>query len=185
MKEKFKNYVKENISRPGIKELMDWLETTDFYTAPASTMFHNSFEGGLVEHSINVFECLSKLGNISGFSKESVAIVSLFHDLCKVNTTIVSTRNVKNEITGQWEKQPFYKIENKFPYGHGEKSVYLILKHMNLTDEEAMAINWHMGGFDERSSGYDLSNAFNMNRLAVELHIADLRATFEIENKKN
>lgn len=182
-KEDFKNLVEQNIKRDGIQEFMAWLETTDFYTAPASTVFHSNVEGGLVDHSVNVYNWLSNSHCKDKYSAETLAIVGLFHDICKANTTVVSIKNVKNEQTGQWEKQPYYKIENQYPFGHGEKSVYLLMKYMKLTDEEALAIDWHMGGFDQRASGYDLSGAMNQSMLVTEVHIADLRATFETENK--
>lgn len=183
-KEKFEELVRRNINREGVEDLLAWLETTDFYTSPASTMFHNSFETGLVQHSINVFNEIMKYREVElkDYSLETLAIVSLFHDLCKANTIVVSTRNVKNEVTGVWEKQPFYKYESQFPLGHGEKSVFLVSKFLKLTDEEALAINWHMGGFDDRKS-YDLSSAFTMSKLAVMLHVADLKASYIVESR--
>lgn len=183
--QRFEEIVKDNIKRSGIDELMNYLRSTDFYSAPASTKYHNSEFGGLLNHSLNVYDVLSRSAIVknAGYSNETVAIVSLFHDICKANTTIVSTRNVKNEQTGKWEKVPYYAIDNKYPFGHGEKSVYILMKYIKLTDEEALAINWHMGGFDDRANGYDLSNAFTMSKLALELHIADMRASYILENR--
>lgn len=185
-KEEFKSIVEKKIQRDGIKDLMEWLETTDFYTAPASTKFHNDHEGGLVEHSINVYNYLMASPIAGNYSAETLAIVSLFHDLCKVHTIGISMRNVKNEKTGQWEKQPYYSSDVMYPGGHGEKSVYILMKYMKLSDEEVLAINWHMGGFDTRCKGgpYDLSTAFEISSLAVELHVADLRASYIAESKK-
>ena len=113
-------------------------------------------------------------------SRESAAIAALFHDLCKVQFYKVSTRNVKNEQTGAWEKVPYYAIEDMFPYGHGEKSVYLAERFMRLRPEEAMAIRWHMGGFDEAVKGgsFALSHAYEKYPLAVKLHLADLEASY-------
>lgn len=185
-KEKFIEIFRENISREGSSELLSWLEKTDFFTAPASTKFHLCVEGGLCEHSINVYECLKeRYGN--EHSAESIAIVALLHDLCKAQFYKVSTRNQKNEITGQWEKVPFYQIEDKFPFGHGEKSVFLIERFMRLKLEEAIAIRWHMGGFDDsaKSGGFTVSNAFEMYPLAVKLHIADIEATYLREGEKS
>lgn len=185
MKEKFISTVKRIIKREGIEDLLDYLETTDFYEAPASSMYHGNYKGGLVEHSLNVFSMLSGSSSYasSEYSLETLAIVSLFHDLCKANTYKIEMRNVKED--GVWKQVPFYKVNEEYPFGHGEKSVYLIMKHMKLTDEEALAIRWHMGGFDSAVKGgsYALSGAFNKSLLALELHLADMRATYILENK--
>ena len=110
----------------------------------------------------------------------SIAICALLHDLCKAQYYKVSTRNVKNEQTGQWEKVPYYTVEDAFPYGHGEKSVYLIERFLRLKPAEAMAIRWHMGGFDEAARGgsFAISAAYDKYPLAVKLHLADLEATY-------
>ena len=126
MKEKFIRLYQENITRDGAQDLLDWLGKTDFFTAPASTRFHSAYAGGLVEHSVNVYEVLRERYFEPGDSEESFAIAALLHDLCKAQFYKLGTRNVKNESTGQWEKVPYYTIEDKFPYGHGEKSVFLI-----------------------------------------------------------
>ncbi len=178
-KERFLEIYKQYIKRDGAQELLSWLEKTDFFTAPASTKFHLCEEGGLCEHSVNVYECLSeRYGN--EHPAETIAIVALLHDLCKAQFYKVAMRNQKNEQTGQWEKVPYYTIEDKFPFGHGEKSVFLIERFMRLKVEEAIAIRWHMGGFDDtaKSGGYTISNAFEMYPLAVKLHIADIEATY-------
>ena len=184
MKEKFVKIVRENIKRDGIEDLLKYLDETDFYKAPASSMFHCNYEGGLVEHSINVFEMILKSEYVKNYSVETLAIISLFHDLCKANLYKVEMRNTKNEY-GQWIKVPYYKTDEKYPFGHGEKSVYLLMKYIKLTDEEALAINWHMGSFDYRVRGgcYSLGEAFNQSTLALELHIADMRASYITENK--
>ena len=190
MKEKFLEIYRENISRPGADKLLAWLETTDFFTAPASTRFHLSRPGGLVEHSIHVYERLSNLvadeegypGSTFGedftSSDETSAICGLLHDICKANFYTVEMRNRKNE-QGQWEKYPFYVVDDQLPYGHGEKSVYIISGFMKLTREEAMAIRWHMGFSDTdfKGGGFSVGNAFGKFPLAVLMHIADLQAT--------
>ncbi len=170
-----------NIKRKGAQELLDWLQKTDFFTAPASTKYHGACENGLVMHSINVFKCLSELRE--GEPEESVAVCSLLHDICKTNFYKISSRNVKNEQTGAWEKVPYYTVEDEFPYGHGEKSVYLVERFMKLSPAEAMAIRWHMGGFDEAVKGgsFAIGNAYYMYPIAVKLHIADLKATYLLE----
>ena len=108
---------------------------------------------------------------------ESFAICALLHDICKAQFYKVSQRNVKNEQTGQWEKQPYYAVEDMFPYGHGEKSVFLVERFMKLKLDEAMAIRWHMGGFDDNKS-YAMSQAYERYPLAVKLHLADLESTY-------
>lgn len=189
MKDEFLKIYHENIKRPGAEEFLKWLESTDFFSAPASTRFHLAQPGGLVEHSVHVYERLKKLysvekygdlSNVAVFPEaETIAICGLLHDTCKANFYGVEMRNRKNE-QGQWEKYPFYVVNDQLPYGHGEKSVYIISSFMKLTREEAMAIRWHMGGFDESVKGgsYAMSDAFSRFPLAVLLHVADLQATY-------
>lgn len=194
MPEKFIEIYKENIHREGADKLLAWLESTDFFTAPASTRFHLSREGGLVDHSVNVYERLRVIcdfeseGNTTFAepSLETIAICALLHDMCKANFYKQTTRNVKNEQTGQWEKQPYYTVDDQLPYGHGEKSVYIISGFMRLTREESMAIRWHMGFSDDSVKGgsYSCGNAFEKYPLAVMLHMADLSATYLDETRE-
>ena len=179
-KEEFCRIFQELVTREGAERLLAWLSTTDFFTAPASTKFHCACEGGLVLHSLNVYKTLREKYFEEGDSEESFALCGLLHDLCKANFYKVSTRNVKNDETGQWEKKPFYAVEDAFPYGHGEKSVYLIERFLRLKPAEAMAIRWHMGGFDEAARGgsFAISAAYDKYPLAVKLHLADLEATY-------
>ena len=180
-KEEFLKIYKENIKRNGSNELLEWLLKTDFFTAPASTKFHCACNGGLVQHSVSVYNVLmNKHFNADEDSNESFAICALLHDLCKAQFYKVTTRNVKNEETGKWEKQPFYMVEDVFPYGHGEKSVFLIERFMRLKTSEAMAIRWHMGGFDDTAKAgvFAISLAYDKYPLAVKLHLADLESTY-------
>lgn len=189
MKEKFLEIYRENITRPGAEEFLKWLESTDFFDAPASTRFHLSRPGGLVEHSIHVYERLKKLYNVEKYGDlsdmtvypeaETIAICGLLHDICKANFYGVEMRNRKNE-QGQWEKYPFYVVNDQLPYGHGEKSVYIISSFMKLSREEAMAIRWHMGFSDTefKGGGFSVGDAFEKFPLAVLTHIADLQATY-------
>jgi hypothetical protein len=182
MKDEFIKLFTENIHRDGADKLLEWILKTDFFTAPASTKYHSCHEGGLCEHSVNVFNRF-KL-NVSDYCEhdaeymekhsELIAVCALLHDLCKANFYTVSMRNVKNE-SGQWEKQPYYSVEEKFPFGHGEKSVFLIERYMKLTPEEAVAIRFHMGEFEKDRS---TSDAYAKFPLALMLHIADLEATY-------
>lgn len=184
-KEQFLSIFRQKIAREGSAAFLEWLERTDFFTAPASTRFHCAFPGGLAFHSLTVYQVLTERYLESGDNEESFAICGLLHDLCKAQFYKVSTRNVKNEQTGQWEKQPFYQVEDLFPYGHGEKSVYLIERFIRLKPAEAAAIRWHMGGFDEAAKGGSmaLSGAFEKYPLAVKLHLADLEASYLREKR--
>lgn len=184
VKEQFIDIYKTSINRHGADKFLAWLSATDFFTAPASTRYHLSREGGLAEHSLNVYYRLRRLveaetgGNLDEATEEHVALVALLHDVCKANYYGVEMRNRKNEA-GIWEKVPFYVVNDQFPFGHGEKSVYLINQCMPLTSEEAMAIRWHMGYSDNdfKAGGQSVSNAFSRYPLAVLLHIADLMAS--------
>lgn len=177
-KEEFCRIFIENVKRHGAKELLDWLCKTDFFTAPASTKYHCACTNGLVMHSLSVYDVLlEKHFDEETDSLESFTICALLHDLCKAQFYKVSTRNVKNEETGNWEKVPFYSVDDVFPYGHGEKSVFLIERFMKLRIEEAMAIRWHMGGFDD-GGGFTISVAYQKYPLAVKLHLADLESTY-------
>lgn len=191
-KEEFLEIFQTHIHREGSAELLDYLlNKSDFFTAPASARFHGSYVGGLCEHSVNVFRCLedylarprTREVYQLDYPMESVAIVALLHDLCKIGCYKAGTRNVKNDATGQWEKVPFYQVADQLPYGHGEKSVYLIEHFMRLKTAEAIAIRWHMGGFDDavRGGSFAVSDAYNSYPLAVKLHIADLTATYLME----
>ena len=188
-KEEFIEIYQKYIHREGSEELLDYLmNKSDFFTAPASARFHGSYAGGLCDHSVNVFRCLEayldrpRARDVYGldYDMESVAIVSLLHDLCKVGCYKAGTRNVKNETTGQWEKVPTFFYEDKLPYGHGEKSVYIISGFMRLSREEAMAIRWHMGFAgpeDERVVG----QALQQYPLAFALATADMEAAYFLE----
>ncbi len=189
--EQFIDIYKSNIIRPGADKLMNYLlsDASDFFTAPCSTRFHGSYEGGLVEHSVNVYHCLKNylertrvtdIYNIS-CNDETIAITALLHDLCKINFYTVDYRNAKN-ARGEWEKVPYYTIDDTLPYGHGEKSVYIISGFMKLSREEAFAIRYHMG-FSGTEDKNCISKAFETFPLALALSIADMEATFFMEKK--
>lgn len=176
-KEEFEQIYQSKITRQGSAELLEWLKSTDFFTAPASTKFHCACLGGLVQHSVSVFHTMmEKHFEPDTDSEESFAICGLLHDVCKAQFYKESTRNVKNEQTGSWEKKPYYVIEDSYPYGHGEKSVYLIERFMRLKTSEAIAIRWHMGGFDESVKGgsFAIGLAYQKYPIAVKLHLAEL-----------
>ena len=180
MKEQFLELLKQ-VKREGINELIEFIEKTDFFTAPASTRFHGNYEGGLVEHSMKVYEILKhKVKNSVldlNVSDDTLIIIALLHDICKVNFYKVDYRNAKNE-RGEWEKVPYYTVDDTIPYGHGEKSVMMITEYMKLTVEEKYCIRWHMGFTEPKEAYNTLGQAFKKFPLALILHEADLEATY-------
>ena len=193
MKEEFIQIYRENITREGADALLDYLENkSDFFKSPASARFHGSYAGGLCEHSVNVYDCLTdylqraRVEELYGleYTPETVAIVALLHDLCKIGCYKPGTRNVKNEATGQWEKVPTFNFDDPLPYGHGEKSVYIISGFMRLTREEAMAIRWHMG-FSGAEDKNMVGRALEKYPLAFALSVADMEATYFLEKEED
>lgn len=189
-REEFLRIFDEKITREGAAELRAYLTESDFFQAPASMRYHCAYAGGLCEHSINVYRRLlrhveEEYG--SDYQKivpdESIAICGLLHDVCKVNFYRADFRNVKEN--GEWVRKPCFVREELFPFGHGEKSVFIVNRFLRLTGAEAMAINWHMGGFDSRAKGgdYSVSDAYCKYPLAVLLHVSDLEATY-IDEKR-
>lgn len=174
--------VSELIDRDGIDGLMEWLYSSDFFTAPSSTRYHGAYEGGLVAHSLAVHNELERLvdvysDTIEVIDPESIAICALFHDVCKVGSYKTDKRWRKNS-SNQWEQYSTYKFDEDYPFGgHGSKSVFLIQHFMDLRFDEAAAINCHMGMFDSTSYS-NPSNAFSAYPLAWLLHVADEAATY-------
>lgn len=188
-REEFIAVYQENITRRGAGRLLEWLDSdaSDFFTAPSSTRFHGSYEGGLVEHSLNVYECLKdylarpRTKELYGmdYSPETIAVTALLHDICKVGFYAVDYRNAKNE-QGAWERVPYYTIRDTLPYGHGEKSVYMIQSFMRLTRDEAFAIRYHMG-FSGNEDKNNIGRALEMFPLALAVNVADMEATYYLE----
>ena len=191
-KERFIEIYRCDIKHEGADALLSYLmsDSCDFFRAPASTRFHGSYEGGLLEHSLNVYDCLcdymarKRVKDVYGieYSAESIAIAALLHDLCKINFYVESTRNVKEN--GVWKTVPYYTIDDRLPYGHGEKSVYIASGYMRLTRDEAFAIRYHMG-FSGPEDVNAVSSAFEMFPLAFALNVADSEATYFVEGKPN
>lgn len=190
LQEQFTKIYKENIKREGADKLLAYLtDQSDFFTAPASTRYHGSYEGGLCEHSLNVYSCLKdfmarpRMKEMYGisYSDESIAIAALLHDLCKINFYVPGTRNVKEN--GVWKTVPSYTINDTLPYGHGEKSVYIIAGFMRLTRDEAFAIRYHMG-FSTNDDPGTVGKALEMFPLAFALTVADMEAAYFIEGKQ-
>ena len=187
--ERFLQIFQEKITREGADKLLDFLQRSDFFTAPASTRYHGAYEGGLLQHSLNVYDCLVDILNrprmkeLYGveYSDESIAIAALLHDICKVNFYKTSFRNVKDE-NGKWVSAPYYTIEDSLPYGHGEKSVYIVSGFMRLTRDEAFAIRYHMG-FSGTEDVNNVGRALEMFPLAYAVCCADMEAAFLMEGK--
>ena len=181
MKEEFRKLLL-SINREGIDKLVEFIDSkTDFYKAPASTRFHGNYEGGLLEHSMKVYEILVEKVKTSilpiDISEDSLKIIALLHDICKVNYYKVDYRNAKNEL-GVWEKVPYYTVDDTIPYGHGEKSVMMITEYIILTSEEKYAIRWHMGFTEPKENYQYLGEAYKKYPMALLLHEADLEATY-------
>ena len=184
--EKFKNHF-SYINRPGADKLLAWLEEAGFFTAPASTKHHGAYAGGLVEHSNNVYSRLVQLAaaederqgrrRFSEYTVGTIAVVALLHDVCKADAYKVEKNQKQKD--GSWQQADTYGYTNNFQVGHGEKSIIQIMRFMYLTEEEVLAIRWHMGAFDNAVKGgsYDMNYAFAQSRLAAMLHIADMMAT--------
>ena len=191
VKEEFIEIFKQNITRPGADALLDYLENkSDFFTAPASARYHSAYEGGLCEHSVNVYHCLvdylarPRVQELYGleYSDESIAIVALLHDLCKIGCYKQGTRNVK-DANGKWQTVPTYTFDDPLPYGHGEKSVYIANGFIRLNREEAMAIRWHMG-FSGTEDPRTVGSALQKYPLAFALATADMEASYFLENEE-
>ena len=201
----YENLVMEKIKRAGIENLLSWLKSpdSDFFTAPASTVYHLSEKGGLCKHSLNVFQRLIRLCKMEYGSEylrmkeETLAVISLFHDLCKIDCYDIDYKNVKvtkaeinsvGDSTGfreVWEKVPFYVFKEREPYGHhGSKSVHILQKYIKLTDEESVCITNHMGAFPLPANDWTVSKVFEFYPLAFLLHTADSLASFIDEKVK-
>lgn len=191
IQETFTEIYQSNIQREGADRFLEYLtgKSSDFFTAPASTRYHGSHIGGLAEHSVNVYMCLKdymqrqRVHDIYSmkYSHETIALVALLHDVCKIGCYKTSMRNVKDD-NGVWQKAPYFTFDDPLPYGHGEKSVYIISGFMRLSREESFAIRYHMGfsGNEDKSS---VGKAFEQFPLAFALSVADMEATYFLEGK--
>lgn len=199
-----------SVKRDGIDKLLEFIRKSDFYTAPASTRFHLAEEGGLLQHSLDVYYCLKdKLKNptwdktLQYVADDSIIIVSLLHDICKTYTYGKGTKNQKTYDPGKvaradfksrkkdsqgeyiWETVQCYTHDNKYPIGHGSKSVIFIMKYIELTMEEIAAIMWHMGSYCDSAQWNELGQAYEKYPLALALHQADMEATHILEVNNN
>lgn len=184
----------------GTNELIHCLEESDFFIAPASINYHGNYDGGLCEHCLQVYDNIMKLSKVfeCNYSEKELTLVSLLHDICKVGIykKEFKTRKKKDENgnflynekgKNIWEDYQTWIIDDKLPLGHGEKSVMILMRFYQLTDNEIMAIRWHMGGYDDITKSYignlTANNAFNSYPIITLLHIADLSSIF-IQLKK-
>lgn len=189
-REEFIEIFRTNIQREGSDALLDYLQNrSDFFTAPASARYHGAYAGGLCDHSVNVYHCLvdylmrERVADLYGleYDAESVGVVALLHDVCKAGCYKGSTRNVKGE-DGKWQAVPTFLFDDPLPYGHGEKSVYIVNGFIRLSREEAMAIRWHMG-FSGTEDNRMVGSAFKKYPLAFALSVADMEATYFLEDE--
>jgi hypothetical protein len=171
------------VKRENMDKLIHFLETSDFFAAPASTRFHLAYEGGLAEHSWNVYNVFNdKIKTYSlKFAKDSVALCGLLHDICKTNFYKRGKKNVKE--AGKWTEKEVWIVEDSLPFGHGEKSVYLLQKYIELTDEEALTIRWHMGFTEPKEVWTHMREAADLYPVVMALNIADLEAAFLVESR--
>lgn len=174
-------------NRNGIEDLITWLEDSDFFTAPASTFYHLACEGGLAFHSLSVYNVLkNKLTNNNVFGiipDDTIAIVALLHDICKVNFYKKEIGRRKKKDSNEWEDYDKYIIDEELPLGHGEKSVILIQKFIELSEEEMLAIRWHMGAFDSELNQKNLIKAIEKYPLVLAMHEADFESAHIVEVK--
>ena len=180
MKEEFIQLLRST-KRDNIENLIDFLNKTDFFEAPASTRFHGCYEKGLLEHSMKVYEILKEKVKHTpieiNISEDSIKIIALLHDICKANFYKIDYRNAKNAL-GVWEKVPYYTVDDTIPYGHGEKSVMMISEYIKLTPEEKYAIRWHMGYTEPKELYNTIGLAYKKYPIALLTHEADLEATY-------
>jgi hypothetical protein len=189
--ERFEKLLLET-KRPGIENLLEFIRKSDFYMAPASTRFHGAYEGGLLEHSLNVYDCLANKWELESgawhkhlekVKEESIAISALLHDLCKTFFYTTEMRNKKDE-SGTWVQVPFYTVTDLIPYGHGEKSVMMIEEYIKLLPAERYSIRWHMGSYEPKELWNTLGTAMEKYPLILALHEADMEATYLLEKEK-
>ena len=195
MKAEYKQLL-SSVQRPGIENLIEWLDKCDFYEAPSSTKYHNNCKGGLLAHSLNVYKAAVKIRdnmkdialadkNIGSISDETLIVAALLHDLCKINYYIPAIKTWKDENApygNQWKKYIAYDINDTFPLGHGEKSVLIAQQFIRLTGEEILAIRWHMGFSEEKSQYKAIGDAMEKYPIVLALHEADLEASKLLED---
>ena len=187
------------VKRPGMDKMLEYIQKSDFYKAPASTKYHLACPGGLLQHSLNVLDALRGLlswrsdGNweyraagkvVDTIPDDSVIMMALLHDICKTHFYGTSTRNVKNETTGRWEKVPFYTVNDMMPLGHGPKSAMIIKQYTTLTSQEMYAIWHHMGMNGNYENDNAVGKSIEMYPAVLALQTADMMASRFMEGEK-
>ena len=198
--EKFEQLL-TSVKRDGVDKLLAYIRKSDFYRAPASTRFHSCHDGGLLEHSLNLYECLlSKKQNpiwaevLREVDDESLILVALLHDLCKSylyvpefkNKKVYSDTGTKKDEGGRfdWQAVKGYSTDDKIPYGHGEKSVMMIEEFIKLKPIERYAIRWHMGFTEPKEYWNTLTTAIKKYPVILAVHQADMEATYLLEEEE-
>lgn len=184
MEENKKEFIEllKSVGRAGINDLINYLENeTDFFISPASSKYHLSFPGGLLQHSLNVYKILKEELKNTKYDDNTIKLVSLLHDVCKANYYKLDYKNAK--INNEWKQVEYYTVDDQLPLGHGEKSVMIVSDFIYLTREEKLAIRWHMGAFESKENYSYINKVFRDSELAFYLHIADLKATYIIEKE--
>lgn len=177
----------DQIVRKGkqMNSVLDWLEQAGFFTAPASSIYHQNYPGGLLEHTLETVYQILDLWEVPIFHDHvdivSAVKVALVHDWCKIGLYEQYMKNVKNEATGVWEKVPVYKRSDAaLPFGHGVESLMKAQTVFKLSTEEALAIRWHMGEYNVAPNEMnDLHQANEKYPLVYMLQFADRLASTE------
>lgn len=174
----FKNRTNPDSVFPKVLKCLEWLRTTDFYQAPASSIYHESHHGGLLKHTLEVVNQIGYLHQVPKFQKvniEDAVLVALVHDWCKIGLYEQYDKNVKNDKTGQWEKVAAYKRKDPMlPLGHGVASMFLARSYFRLSKDEALAIRWHMGRWNVvREELNELQHSNEVAPLVLMLQFAD------------
>ena len=187
------------VQRPGMDKLLEYIQKSDFYKAPASTKYHLAAPGGLLQHSLNVLDALRGLLSwrsdgvweyraagkvVDTIPDDSVIMMALLHDICKTHFYGTSTRNVKNDTTGRWEKVPFYTVNDMMPLGHGPKSAMIIKQYTTLTSQEMYAIWHHMGFNGNYENDTAVGKSIEMYPAVLALQTADMMASKFMEDEK-
>jgi len=172
-----------------LHRFLKWIEESDFFTAPSSTMYHLACEGGLAQHSLHVYSLLREKATRYGLDvpTSSIILCGLCHDLCKVNFYGKELRNKK--IDGRWESVEVWVVKDQFPMGHGEKSVSILQEFFHLTEIERLAIRYHMGAWESGphfsySSGQSLNAACDIHPLIPLLCTSDYEASQILEREE-
>ena len=180
--EQVSNVVRELLSHEErIKpDFQKYLEDNEFYGTPASSKYHGSHPGGLVLHSYNVYKRLCEYNEWQNLEipHDSLLIMGLFHDVCKLNHYVIEMRNRKDKETGRWYEYPYYETEEQLPLEHGHKSALILMKHIGLSAKETLTVAWHMGAWDTEAyvARQKLSEAMRKCPWVLALQTADMQS---------